>query len=241
MSEQKTAADSLKESWGPRLRDSRAAKETAALVHEQTVRDAYEAGMKVSWIRDELGLKDRTGIVRALRADRLAPEDAAAIAEPVLPVHVYLRAPGFGEGFWTRMLATLHARGWRVVRNEQEAWYLSRAGAVMVHVDVAALLDDDPVTVALMQAVEAQPAEQPSYAVEELLPVSAGISLERAFPGASKHRVAVQTTERRWKRLAGGERPRPTRYDAEATNNLGTKGAHGIDEQVIARWVADLL
>lgn len=239
MTEQ-TADEALRASWGPRLRDTRSAMDTAALVHEQTVRDAYAAGMKVSWIRDELGLKDRTKITRLIQQDR-SDAEAGSVAVPVLPVHVYLRAPGHGDSFWTRMIATLHARGWRVVTSEQDAWYLSRAGAVMVHVDMAAQLDDDPVTVALMRAVEAQPAEQSTYPVEELLPTSASIMLDRAFPGAARLQVAVQTTERRWKRTAGGERRRPRRYDETAANNMGHAGAYVVDEQIIARWIADLL
>ncbi|MEU8349592.1 hypothetical protein [Streptomyces sp. NPDC048845] len=112
---------------------------------------------------------------------------------------VYLRAR---TGPWKWLAQAMHQRGWMTVSNAQQAWYVSRAGARCVHVDAYGGRGNEMLTVALCVAVEAQPAEDESYPIADLLPVTAGIALERAYPGATKYHVPVQTMARDWKRLA---------------------------------------
>lgn len=219
--------------WGERIRAARTAKDRAVGVYEQTIRDAHAGGRSAAQIARDLDRKDRTAITRILQA---GPGQSAVA--PGLPVVVFLRAP---SALWTRVAEALHTRGWMAVGNWQRAWYLSRAGAVCVHVDLTTMLDTQPIHVELMRAVEAQPAEEPSYPVKELLPTAAAIMLERAHPDAANYCVPVQTVEREWKRLAGGAKTRPIRLDEEAVNNAGRRGAFVTDEQQVARYVADLL
>lgn len=227
MSEQNTP------DWGERIRAARTTKDQSTAVYEQTVRDAHTAGRSATQIARDLDRKDRTVITRILRANPAKPVPA-----PALPVVVFLRAR---SATWERVSQAMHMRGWMTVGNGQQAWYLSRAGATCVHVDLITYLDDSPIDVQLMQAVEAQPAPEPDYPVKDLLPVMASLALERAHPEAAEFRVKVQTVAQEWKRLAGGAMYRPTRWDDEATNNLGQPGAFVTDEQQIARYVADLL
>jgi hypothetical protein len=220
--------------WDEKIRTARASRDHAVQVYEQTVRDAHTVGKRsATQIAKAIDRKDRTVITRILRAD---PDQPAAV--PGLPVVVWLRAR---SALWPRVADAMHLRGWMTIGNEQQAWYLSRAGATCVRVDLMTQLDSDPVQIELVQAVEAQPAEQPNYPVKELLPTVASLLLEREHPEAAEFRVPVQTVEQKWKRLAGGLLARPTRYDEDATNNAGSKGAFITDEQQIARHVADLL
>ncbi|MFE6185419.1 hypothetical protein ACFQ6U_13440 [Streptomyces sp. NPDC056465] len=186
--------------WGDRIREARAAKDTAAAVYEQTVRDANKAGRSVSQIAKDIGRKDRTVITRIL-----GETPGEAVTAPRLPVVIWLEAPGSASenGLYTRLERAMSQRGW-LVAGDMSAWHLSRAGAACVHVNARATLDDDPVQVELMEAKEDGP-----YAP--------------------------------WRRLAGGDYPRIRRYDEDATNNAGRQGAYCLDEQHIARLVADLL
>lgn len=229
-------AENQAEVWDEKIRTARATREQSASTYEQTVRDAHAAGRSASDIARALGIKDRTGITRILRA-----EQGEVIAAPMLPTVVYLRGPGHGEQTWATMHQVMHQRGWYSTGDATQAWHLSRAGATTVHVDFSIMMDDDPVTVSLMQAVYAQPADEADYPVKELLPTLAGIKLERAHPEAANFRVPVQTRDAEWKRIAGREHNRPRQWDDEATSKLGRAGAFVLDCQQIARWVADLL
>ncbi|WP_431781687.1 hypothetical protein [Streptomyces chumphonensis] len=223
--------------WGPRLRETREAKRTAALTHEQTVRDAHADGMPVNAMSRELGTRDRTTLTRYLANP---PEPVPAVT---LPTVVWLRGAGRSQETWAEMRQMMAARGWYTVTSEQDAWHLSRAGAVCVRVNFSALeVHHDRVDVELLRAVHAQPAQEPSYAVADLLPTGAAVALRREHPEAADYRVQVQTTEQDWKRLAGRTYGTPERFDPDRTNNLGQPGAYGVlDCPVIARWVADLL
>ncbi|MGW5636470.1 hypothetical protein [Streptomyces sp. NPDC003832] len=220
--------------WDEKVRAARAGRDHAVQVYEQTVRDAHAVGNRsATQIARAIDRKDRTVITRILRAD---PEQPAAV--PTLPVVVWLRARSV---LWPRMADALHLRGWMAVGSEQQAWYLSRAGAPCIRVDLITQLDSDPVLIQLVQAVEAQPAEEPHYPVKDLLPTSASIMLERQHPEAAEFLVPVQTVEQKWKRLAGGVMARPTRFAEDVPNHGGSMGSYITDEQQVARHIADLL
>ncbi|MGW6203709.1 hypothetical protein ACWF9B_08695 [Streptomyces sp. NPDC055089] len=219
--------------WGDRLRQARQDKERAAAVYEQTVRDAHADGRAVAQMSRDLGIKDRT------RLSAIAGGEAAQDTPgPRLPLVVDLQG-GARPDAVEEINRSMAARGWYAISSHQDAWYLSRAGATVVQVFFPRGLDT--VTVRLVRAVHAQPATEASYAVKDLLPTMAGISLERAHPEAADFRVAVQTVAEEWKVLAERTYARPEAWYPEMTNNGGTKGAAAFDPTPLARWVADII
>lgn len=226
--------------WGQRLRATRDAQSTATDVHEQTIRDARTLGrLSVSGIARELGIQNRNKITQVLNADRDVPPATA----PTMPVTVYLRAPGHSEETWAKLRHAIYSRGWAMISDANSAWHLSRAGVTIVYVDLAAMLDDDPITVQLQRAVHRQPLDEPQLVpLADLLPTMEGIRLEREMPEAAAWQVRMHfDDEVRWKVLAGGQYPRLRVFDETATNNLGGRGAYCLDVQHVARRIADLI
>ncbi|WP_326581694.1 hypothetical protein OIE69_43780 (plasmid) [Actinacidiphila glaucinigra] len=236
------STDTTPEAWDERLRGTRDAVEAARAVHEQTIRDAHAAGgRRVADITRALGIQNRNRITAVLNPTE--DGDVPTPKAPASPVVVYLRAPGFGEGVWDRLRQAMWARGWHAVSDRTTAWHLARGGLTTVYVDLAAQRDNDPITVQLVRAVYSQPLETPEHVpVRNLLPTMESIRFEREHPEAAAWLVTFhEDREPQFKVLAGGHYARPREWDAEATNNAGTKGASRLDVQAVARLVANLL
>lgn len=138
-----------------------------------------------------------------------------------------------------RITPKMQAKGWHLC-HDTEAWHLSRAGAQVVRVFLDANLDSDPYFIELSRGVYEQPAPEP-VAVKDLLSVSAGLQLERAFPEAAALLVTVATRPMAWKKLGGGQRYRARRWDDVALNNMSQPGAFILDEDQIIAYIEEVL
>lgn len=229
------------DAWDDKIRATRDAADAATAIHEQTIRDAHHlGGRRVADITRALGISNRNRVTALLNPS--PDSDVPQPQPPTIPPVVYLRAPGHGEQTWAELRHAFWSRGWIVQSDRTAAWHLSRGGAKVVRVDLAAQLDDDPIIVDVVRAVYGQPQETRHVRLAEFLPTMEGIRLERELPEAADWRIAVTfDDDAEWRRLAGGTYARPTCWKPEATNNLGQKGAFGLDVQAVASIVANLL
>lgn len=228
-----TTAPATDQSWPQRLRDARQDKESSARVYEQTIRDARRVGqMKVSAIAEAIGIKDRTRISQYLRVE--TPADVPPVRLPLVVVLDGYARPEAIEA----AAAAMHQRGWHVTE-DHSAWHLSRAGARVVRLFFPQ--HSKNLTVSLERAVHEQPATEDSYRVADLLPTSASIALERAYPEAAALQVGVPTVSEHWKILTRRTHGRPERYYPEMKNLGGTLGAAAFDPEPLAGWVADII
>ncbi|MFE7665608.1 hypothetical protein [Streptomyces celluloflavus] len=218
--------------WGERIRAARQDRARTAAVYEQTLRDAHRFGDRtIRQIAADIGVRDRTAITKIVQAPPGAP-----VTAPTLPTVIYVTGRWFPAA-WEELHASMNARGWYTTRHPQNAWHLSRAGATTVHLT----LHPGQTTVALMRAVHAQPATEPTYAVKELLSTAAAIALEEAHPDAAEFRVSVPTVETEWKTLRLRTYPRPERTWPDQIGTPGLRGAAGLDPQPVMRWIAEIL
>lgn len=223
MSEQNSAEPD----WGERIRAARTARDAGTMRYETTLRAANAAGRGINQIARDLGIQDRTAIMRVLDGPEAVPDH-----EPRLPVVVYLRSRRATARIWADMNAAMHARGWVTVTSDDQAWHLSRALVpALVRVD----FDNDgtdEVTVTLQQAKYLRAQETPT--IESLLPTMAVVALRRAFPDAADLQVTITTETAGWKTLASHTRPFPLHQVADRPGWF-------LDCQKIARWVSDLI
>lgn len=199
-------------SWAQRVRDARGTKEGGALAYEQTIRDAHHiGGMSAKEIAEAMGIKDRTQITKYLRSERATGAPAVR-----LPVTLSLHGRGNGDGSWAAMRDGLAARGWYET-DDNQAWHLSRAGAVVVRVFWSS--DRDDVIIELVRAVHSQPTTEPIVTrLVDHLPTMAGVRLMHEHPEVAD--FAVQQYDdfsQTWKTLAERTigRPMHTAYAGE--------------------------
>lgn len=221
-------------SWADRVRSARAAKEAAAGAYEQTLRDArHIGGMSVNAIAAAMGIKDRVQITRYL-----GREHARDTPSVRLPVAVSLHGAGRSDRDWAELRAGVAARGWYSA-TDQDAWHLSRAGARTVLV----YWSTPQVRIELVRAVHSQPVETPVVSrLADHLPTAAAVWLMREHPDIAEHPVAEYDDHSvQWRVLAQRTHALPERWDDDATNTMGRRGAVVPDVAPVAGWIAAIL
>lgn len=127
-----------------RVATTRDARDLAAAVHDQAIRDAKAAGHPVTQIAGTLGVTNRMRLYAVI--DK--PDEPA---RPVTPTPVvFLRGVGAPESTWARVETAMLRRGFAVVKDRQQAWHLARGGVPVVLVDFSA--DRPTATASLVKA-----------------------------------------------------------------------------------------
>lgn len=127
-----------------RVAATRDARDLAAAVHDQAIRDAKASGHPVTQIAGTLGVTNRMRLYAVI--DK--PDEPA---RPVTPTPVvFLRGAGAPGDTWARVETAVLRRGFAVVKDRQQAWYLARGGVPVVLVDFSA--DRPTATAGLVQA-----------------------------------------------------------------------------------------
>jgi hypothetical protein len=119
-----------------RVAATRSAREQAAAVHDQAIRDAKTAGHPVTRIAGTLGVTNRMRLYAVL--DTTPDNDPA---EPAPTPVVFLRGAGAPAATWRDIETALHRRGLATVKDRQQAWNLARGGIPVILVDFSANTD----------------------------------------------------------------------------------------------------
>lgn len=128
-----------------RVADTRTARDRAAAVHDQAIRDAAAAGHPLTSIASTLGVTNRKRLYTVL--GRPPADDPGP--PPPTPV-VFLRGAGATTTSWQNIETAMHTRGLNTVRDRQQAWNLARAGHPVILVDFSTSTRD--VTVGRVKA-----------------------------------------------------------------------------------------
>jgi hypothetical protein len=116
----------------PRVTETQKLQDQAAAVHDQAIRDAKAAGHPMTQIAAALGITNRVRLYGVL--DKSYDNPTVPAPTPV----VFLRGAGAPKTVWDDIETAMHRRGLMVVKDRQQAWYLARAGVVVVMVDFSA-------------------------------------------------------------------------------------------------------
>ncbi|MEU7822937.1 hypothetical protein [Catellatospora sp. NPDC049133] len=217
--------------WPQRIAVARRAVDAAKLAEEQAIRDALADSTPVSDVARALGTKDRTRIYAIQGKD---PQGQAP-QQPALTPAVYLRGAGADAATWQRVEAAMWARGWATVRDRTTAFHLARGGTPVVFCDFSTDLDATPgahfgyklfVRVGRVRAKYG--TDRRHVQLAELLPADVVAGLIREGAAWVHRSVDVEGNDMELPLVNGGDNPRPYRRD-------------GLDEQILARLVADAL
>ena len=229
------------DAWISRIRAAHDAAAAARAQEERIIRDAANAGVRPTLIaREGLGTQNKNRVYGILGRGAGGRPPAEQAITPV----VYLRGAGNSDGTWARMRAAMWARGWATVSDRTSAWHLARGGAPVVFCDFSADLDETPgnsygydlyVIVGMVRARCG--TASCTGTVFDLLETKD--AARHAGQPWLEQEVTVTSPVDQLPLVNGGKHPRPQRWDRDALNQGGGKGAHVLDVHAMAGLVAD--